>query len=446
MTSIAKLQKLFDFIKAKIEGEDNKKYYVEPKFFARERVLTWSKTVYLILSLQKQSLSSSLFNLLETNNLVSVSKSAFSQARYKIKSGFFKHLNKEMLHYLYNSSCGNWFCSKKFHGLNLIAVDGTRLRLPQKNDLKTYFGSQIGGSEDTPSESVMANCLIHYDILNELVQYINCAPLQTSEKSLLKESFAEVKCKNNLYIFDRGFSSSALFAYFSKINTKFVARLRLNFNNITKEFLASDATDKEVDFVVSKDENFVGTEGEVSLQAGTRVKVRLVKVLLSTGETEILATNLFSKTFNVHDFSSLYSKRWGVETGINSLKNQLLCMIFSGVKQEAIYQELYSTAMVYNIRQCFLYISAQYLPYEEGKKIPKLNKNVALGVILPRLMKCFFAVSAKKLFIEIKDFIIKNKIYEKKENQNLPEIKTERKKKLTQKRNLYTQTNFKRAI
>jgi hypothetical protein len=58
-------------------------------------------------------------------------------------------------------------------------------------------------------------------------------------------------------------------------------------------------------------------------------KVRVIKVMLDTGEIEVLLTNL-TETF---DFKELYFKRWGVEKEYDVLKNTLeienLCDTFS---------------------------------------------------------------------------------------------------------------------
>lgn len=70
-------------------------------------------------------------------------------------------------------------------------------------------------------------------------------------------------------------------------------RCKIGYNNETKALLASNKTEQTVDF-------FPRREAVVKLKAlgyivnrQTTIKVRMVKVILSTGETEILLTNLF---------------------------------------------------------------------------------------------------------------------------------------------------------
>jgi IS4 transposase len=99
-------------------------------------------------------------------------------------------------------------------------------------------------------------------------------------------------------------------------------------------------------------------------------------VILPSGEIEVLATNLMDKiVITVADLADLYRQRWGVETVIDSLKNQLLLLVFSGLKPEAILQDIYASMFVYNLRQ-LLINEAQLLVNQQVKKTQdQLNTN-----------------------------------------------------------------------
>ena len=56
---------------------------------------------------------------------------------------------------------------------------------------------------------------------------------------------------------------------------------------------------------------------------GTKIKVRLVKVILKTKEVEILMTNLLDcEKYPTEIFQGLYNKRWSIETNYDKLKNE----------------------------------------------------------------------------------------------------------------------------
>jgi hypothetical protein len=328
----------------------------------------------------------------------------------------------------------------------LIAIDGTKVVLPQTHELKTHFGSHGGGSKTSPSETVMANALLYYDVLNEFILSIKFDRVDKSEQAILSENLSAFSPHNNIYIMDRGFGSAGLFAYFAARCIFFVARLRLGFNKVTREFMSISSREIVTEFCLNEDEEFSIAETITHFPAGHKVKVRLTKIELPTGETEILATNLFSKKVKIADLGYIYNKRWAVETSISSLKSQLQCMVFSGIKPQAIAQELYANVILFNLRALIINDESRLMPACEKHKIVKINKNVALGVLSPQLMACFWAEKMTKILKQIKQYIIKNKVTTKIRDDNVPREKKKRDKKLTRKRNLYTQTNYKRAV
>nr|MDO8084138.1 hypothetical protein [Candidatus Sigynarchaeum springense] len=78
-----------------------------------------------------------------------------------------------------------------------------------------------------------------------------------------------------------------------------------------------------------------------------QVQVRLVKVVLPTGETEVLMTSLLDqKKYKPSDFKALYGKRWGVETGFDRFKHQLEVECFSSGKVHNIKQDFHAAVFL----------------------------------------------------------------------------------------------------
>ncbi len=77
------------------------------------------------------------------------------------------------------------------------------------------------------------------------------------------------------------------------------------------------------------------------------ITIRLVTVMLSTGEIEVLATSLLNE-FTPLNFKELYGLRWGVETFFGKLKGRLSLDNFTGKSVESIKQDLYSTILISN--------------------------------------------------------------------------------------------------
>jgi hypothetical protein len=433
--------------------------------FSRQRgKLGFSFYVLLGISLLKNSLSIELYNLLTINNLTSISKSAYSQGRYKIQAKFYQSWNNLLVNLVYQASpveTIGGLTLKKWRGYLLEAIDGTSLILPQTKELGDYFGRHRNGTKTKIIETVMAKCLVRTDLLNGYVLQSEVFKTTESEISIAKTWLWQLS-SDSISIFDRGFANAAIFAYLVQNNKPFVCRLKIGFNNVVKDFVAGNLTDTEVYFTIGKTETFINQalslENDVDLETklilatcikkGEKVFLRLVKVILPSGEIEVLATNLMDKTaITVADLADLYRQRWGVETVIDSLKNQLLLMVFSGMKPEAILQDVYASMFVYNLRQ-LLVNEAQLIVNEKVKqKIitskyeQKVNKNVALGVLKPKIIILFLLQEPKEIIEELVCFFANNRIPRM---PNKP--KPKRQKSLAKRRNLIIQKNYKKAI
>lgn len=426
--------------------------------------------VYALLgiSLLKNSLSIELYNLLTNNKLTCITKSAYSQGRYKIQSKFYQAWNNLFINLVYDpfkqQSTGltNSLSLKQWRGYFLEAIDGTSLVLPQTKELGDYFGKHKNGAgKNKIVETVMAKCLLRADLLNNYLLQSEVFKTTESELSICKTWLWQLN-SNSISIFDRGFGSAAMFAYLVRNNKPFVCRLKTSFNKVVMDFMAGNLTDTEVYFTIGKSETFVNqaliTEKDIDLatkvisdtciKKGEKALVRLVKVILPSGEIEVLATNLMDKVvITVADLADLYRQRWGVETVIDSLKNQLLMMVFSGLKPEAILQEIYASMFVYNFRN-LLINQAQELVNEQVKESTrpikyeqKVNKNVALGVLKTRIITLFLVEDPEQIIKELVLFFAKNKIPVV-PNKPMPK----RQKSLAKRRNLVVQNNYRKAI
>lgn len=426
--------------------------------------LGFSFYVLLCISLLKNSLAIELYNLLTINDLSPISKSAYSQGRYKIQAKFYQVWNNLLVNLVYQASSVErsvWLDLKKWRGYFLEAIDGTSLVLPQTKELGNYFGLHKSGTKKKTVTTCMAKCLLRVDLLNDYVLQSEVFKTTASEINTCKTWLWQLNC-NSINIFDRGFGNAAIFAYLVQNNKPFVCRLKVSFNKVVKDFMAGNLTDTEVYFTIGKTETFVNqalsTENDTDLETklipdtwikkGTTVLVRLVKVVLPSGEIEVLATNLMDKAvITVADLADLYRQRWGVETVIDSLKNQLLMMVFSGLKPEAILQEIYASMFVYNFRN-LLINQAQELVNEQVKESTrpikyeqKVNKNVALGVLKTRIITLFLVEDPEQIIKELVLFFAKNKIPVV-PNKPMPK----RQKSLAKKRNLVVQNNYRKAI
>ena len=79
------------------------------------------------------------------------------------------------------------------------------------------------------------------------------------------------------------------------------------------------------------------------------IQVRIVKVKLKTGETEIIFTNLPKEIATPEELKQLYGERWKIETDYDRLKNKLYIDKFSGRRRTIIEQDYYSHIFLLNL-------------------------------------------------------------------------------------------------
>jgi hypothetical protein len=171
----------------------------------------------------------------------------------------------------------------------------------------------------------------------------------------------------------------------------------------------------------------------------------LIRVELSTGETEVLLTTLLSPFFTPEDFAWLYGKRWGVETCFDQLKNLLKAPVFSGYSALACKQDLWAVAILFNLQS--LVISAAEPELKKRcfkRKTPyQINRNVGLDSLRRRLHSLF--LSGLKALESALEFLIER--FLKSLERVLEVVPRPRKKKKSRLNERHqTEYNYKAAV
>ncbi|GHU05874.1 hypothetical protein AGMMS49960_22240 [Betaproteobacteria bacterium] len=79
------------------------------------------------------------------------------------------------------------------------------------------------------------------------------------------------------------------------------------------------------------------------------LKLRMIVIILPNGVEEHIITNLKSNNFNYKEIEEIYSLRWGIETGYDTIKNLMQIENVSGYSELAIKQDYFSKLISYNI-------------------------------------------------------------------------------------------------
>lgn len=126
----------------------------------------------------------------------------------------------------------------------------------------------------------------------------------------------------------------------------FVMRAKVGWNNVVKTFVKSELQSQQVNIMIADNEPIKGKLYNYK----TKLSIRLVRVMLSSGELEVLITSLLDEIEYPNSvFMPLYFKRLGIETRYDVLKNSLRIENFLGLSEIVIQQDFFITLLIANM-------------------------------------------------------------------------------------------------
>ncbi|WP_421921279.1 IS4 family transposase [Marinifilum sp.] len=377
-------------------------FRMNEKDFTRDRVLTFSTTLVFMMNFLRKSLAIEIYSFVKNINIRSFSKSAFVQSRKKIDPRVFKELSQVLTHEFYTD---NDESVKLWKGFRLLAVDGTRISLPDTKELRSIYGATKNQTKTTVAQARLS---VLYDVLNNYVIDGKLGALSTGEKSLAIDHLQTTQ-SNDLVIYDRGYPSFDLIYEHLQLEIDCLIRAKISFNAATQKFIASGKYSSIIDMKPGKN---------VSLKNKTyskndSIKVRLIRVDLADGTTELLMTTLLcSKNYPTGIFKDLYFKRWGVENFYDELKNKIKVELFSGYSNQCILQDFYAALFISNIQTLMVTELNDELQENQTTKYKyKVNSNLSYGFLKDRIVELFLSnKDIDTVFSELKDIFRKHLI------------------------------------
>lgn len=319
-------------------------------------------------------------------NIRAVTKGAFTQARAKLNPWAFKRLNEV--------ACESFYDGAEYyvwHNMRLLAVDGTRLVLPNHPSVAEEFGvHQFGPKADSPRSLAMGSLL--YDVLNQMTLDSQIAPYASSERDLLMQHLGHVK-PGDLLLLDRGYSSFFLLFLLKAKGIEFCVRLQDDWWLKVKDFTESCEKERIVTFTLPKKDRAKLKDYPHMLDA--ELTCRLIKIELENGEKEVLCTSLTdTQTYLYEEFEQLYHYRWNEEEAYKLLKSRIELEDFSGKTARAIKQDFH--AKVFLMTLCAAYahpieekVMAEYRADQNRKHDQKINRTNAIANTMDMLVPIF---------------------------------------------------------
>jgi hypothetical protein len=267
-----------------------------------------------------------------------VTKSTLCAARQKLKPTAFIDLNRHLVRrWVHEVAVRRW------HGLDVRAIDGSTLRLPDTPDAIATFG-QMFPAHSAPA--TLARISQVYDPLNGLILDALIAPYHRDERDLLVEHLAALEA-GCLLLLDMGYPAFWLFAALQTRKLDWCARVALDSWSVVRNFLAAGQDDAVVT---------LQAHAEVQADCRTRglpttpIRVRLIRVPLPTGEVEVLMTSLLdAEDVPTDAFAELYHLRWAQEENYKRFKCRVEVENWSGKSALSIFQDFHAKVLALNL-------------------------------------------------------------------------------------------------
>lgn len=321
----------------------------------RSRKLTREDTIRFILSMEGGSLQKELYKA-----GLDVSVSAFVQRRKLLPAALFVDILQEFnnLHPDRNT----------YRGYRILGIDGTSVNI-SRNPSSPCFVCNASAPEGYGQ--VHATPL--FDLLNKT--YVDCVlqpqPRQDEVGALLYFISWHDFEEKTLIIGDRNFSSYNIFAHIQNTpNCDFLIRTKTGRGAMREvEKLPLRELDTEIRFVINTSQTKEAKDaGHIILQVRKKkdrkyssktragrwdfpspypMKLRIVRILLDSGEYETLATSL-PPSFTTDEIRELYRQRWAIETSFMFIKYHIGLSHLHTKTDEFSYQEIYASMIMMN--------------------------------------------------------------------------------------------------
>jgi hypothetical protein len=356
-----------------------------PHHFTRTRCLPFPTVILFLLNFIKQSLQTELntFFQILLNTVIPVQhvvKSAFCQARSKLKYQAFIELNQQLYSFVQQHSS-----LKTWHGFRLLAIDGSTLQLPQTPKTIEHFGTQSGSK--TPR--AMARVSQLYDLLNRLTLDAVIHPYRVDERELAMAHGSSLQA-NDLLLLDRGYPAFWFLAWIRSQSVHFCARVSRSSWREVNQFFHSGKQDAIVTIYPTSISRKKCLLYQLPL---TPIRVRLIRISFPNAEDTVVMTSLLDdQLYPPSLFKDLYHQRWGIEENYKIMKSRIEMENFTGKSVHSIYQDFHARIVSMNLAAIVGQPAQEQLDQEpSGEKVYRyqINYTYVLSSLKNNLVRLF---------------------------------------------------------
>lgn len=261
--------------------------------------------------------------------------SALSHARQKLQPEVFTHLQRTVRTGFYQLADDDEV--QRWRGHRGVAAEATFLTLPDTPNTRARYFVQT--NQHAGADCVQAQCSVLYDLRNELGLPLHLSGRQGEVRTLRDSSWRATQA-GDVVVLDRAYADYSLLAYAQATGRHLCVRLPRGRFAECEAFWERSVPEQIVTL------HWPHTATTRALVAHhhlpTQLRVRLVRVLLASGEVEVLLTTLCdAAAYPAAEFQPLYGWRWGEETFFDRYKNIWEVERFSGTHARAVEQDVH---------------------------------------------------------------------------------------------------------
>ena len=326
---------------------------------------------------------------------ICVTKSALTEQRKKLNPQIFIHMNQMLANDIYKEEEIKTISET---GLIPIGIDGSVFEVPNTKELREEFGVSKGSSREEHTVVARAKVSGAYDCENDIMLHAIITKYRSSEKALAMEHIKYIKetysnqYEKMLFVFDRGYIGIPLLLYMTEQKGNFLFRLLKNTYDTEISKMMVEDEEIVIPITRSRYKDIQDLHLKELAKEMKEIKVRIIKVKLSTGETEILLTNVPKETIGTEKIKEIYYKRWNIETAYDVIKNKIEIENFSGYSKQSIEQDFHAQILLFNMLEDIKKTANKEIKDEQSKKMKTykyeyiVNLNILIGLCIPYML------------------------------------------------------------
>jgi hypothetical protein len=347
---------------------------IKPTAFTRQRCLSFPTILTFLLSGVQSAVQPELDRFFanlrnRADSLRVVSAQAFCKARYQISALVFAEVNQKLMA-LVEAHLG----FPRWHGLRVIAADGSAVRLTVIKNLKRTIANGVAFGLYLPGIELFLDFALHEPCCNE-------RQMLFERLDLLRE--------DDLLVLDRGFPCRWLVCALTARRIPFCIRCDIATGfTLVRKFRQSGATEQIVTLPAPTRQEAADYECPA-----TPTTVRLIRVVTPNGRIHVVMTSLLDPAaFPANAFAHLYHGRWRVEEAFKRIKHRLGLEQTSGLSWHAARQDFGAKAVCDNLNALAAYVATD--AHLDPDSPYKINRTQAFDKIKRQLGRWLLAAQA----------------------------------------------------